>query len=210
MWCDASSPTNPCWTRPVPQTKRKTPPGGACVGWATRWRVLRPCKHQRKRRPGERAALVLLVAAIAAPGEEKQDEEVTSRAPEPMCFFTHCDARDILTFPAQVPFPSANARPRPVSSTRPSSSSRAIGCSSCLARRRWLWSRRSTARCGNEQWFYKLDKPCTDGAKVATLGVAIGSDAKGLTRYVRLPGGANQKPAHGRGGFVSERWRALS
>jgi hypothetical protein len=59
--------------------------------------VLRSCNHQRKRRPGERAALVLLVAAITAPGEEKQDEEVTSRAPGPMCFFTHCILMDIAS-----------------------------------------------------------------------------------------------------------------
>lgn len=45
----------------------------------------------------------------------------------------------------------------------------------------------------NEQWFYRLNTPCTDGAKVLALLRATGSDAKDLARWVRLPGGANGK-----------------
>jgi hypothetical protein len=55
---------------------------------------------------------------------------------------------------------------------------------------------------GNEQFFYKLDTPCEDRAKVKALLRAIGSDAKDLARFMRLVGGSNQKAILGQP-FVS-------
>jgi RepB DNA-primase from phage plasmid len=46
---------------------------------------------------------------------------------------------------------------------------------------------------GNEQWFYRLDEPCRDKAKLRAMLMAIGSDAKDLARVMRCPGGANWK-----------------
>jgi hypothetical protein len=50
-----------------------------------------------------------------------------------------------------------------------------------------------TTSPANEQWFYRLNPPCRDKAKLKQVLMAIGSDAKDLARVVRCPGGANWK-----------------
>jgi hypothetical protein len=58
---------------------------------------------------------------------------------------------------------------------------------------------------GKEHWFYIFTEPCRDRAKVELLCHAVGSDAKAVTSYRRLSGGANHKAKYNCGpmGFVN-------